>query len=174
MKDLAKRQFIPSKMRQKRLLRGIVVVGAFILLSFVLSAFWGNFTQSYAMTSDEKWGMSQTLSEIEAKAQRIKDDLAFLGYEQKAIVSAYNAEVEQTDSSPFTMANGRRVHDRAVANNCLSFGTKVIIEGEIYTVEDRMNRRYDCRYFDMFMWEKSDAIQWGRKTIDVVVLVDEV
>jgi 3D (Asp-Asp-Asp) domain-containing protein len=82
------------------------------------------------------------------------------------IFSAYNAEVGQTDADPFSMASGRRVYDGAIANNCLPFGTKVEVNGKAYTVEDRMNVRYGCDHFDIFMWSKADALKFGRKTLE--------
>lgn len=34
-------------------------------------------------------------------------------------------------------ASGKRLYDGCVANNALPFGTKVVIDGKTYTVEDR-------------------------------------
>jgi 3D (Asp-Asp-Asp) domain-containing protein len=82
------------------------------------------------------------------------------------IFSAYNAEVAQTDADPFTMASGKRVYDGAIANNCLPFGAKVEVGGRTYTVEDRMNKRYSCDHFDIFMWSKADALKFGRRTLE--------
>jgi hypothetical protein len=80
----------------------------------------------------------------------------------KVIATTYNAEVGQTDADPFTMASGHRVYEGAVASNCLPFNTKIRINGETYTVEDRMNSRYtkDCgtenERLDIFKWERKD------------------
>lgn len=84
--------------------------------------------------------------------------------------SAYNAEVGQTDANPFVMASGKKVYDGAVANNCLKFGSKIEVKGKTYTVEDRMNSRYGCEHFDIFMWEKSEALTFGRQTIEYSVV----
>jgi len=77
--------------------------------------------------------------------------------------TTYNAEVGQTDSSPFIMANGKRVNESAVASNCYPLGTKIEVKNMgIYTVEDRMNRRYtaDCgsnkERIDFFKWSRKD------------------
>lgn len=87
-------------------------------------------------------------------------------YERIGVFSAYNSEESQTDSDPFTMANGKRVHAGAIANNCLAFGTKVEVEGMgTFTVEDRMNKRYGCDHFDIWMDKYSDAINFGRKSV---------
>lgn len=80
--------------------------------------------------------------------------------------SAYSSEVGQTDNDPFTMANGKKVHAGAIANNCLAFGTAVEVDGMgIFTVEDRMNKRYDCSHFDIWMDSTAKALKHGRKTI---------
>ena len=84
--------------------------------------------------------------------------------------SAYNAEVNQTDADPFTMANGKKVFEGAIANNCLDFGTKIKINDHIYTVSDRMNKRYDCNHFDIFLFSYSDAIKFGRQSLEYEIL----
>lgn len=87
-----------------------------------------------------------------------------------AIVSAYNPLPEQTDDTPFINAMGKKVQDGDIANNCLPFETEVEMEGKIYTVRDRMNSRYnDCRYFDIFMWSEEEAINWGRRTMEIKI-----
>ena len=84
--------------------------------------------------------------------------------------SAYTSEVGQTDSSPFTMASGKRVYDGAIANNCLEFGSKVEINGKVYTVEDRMNRRYGCEHFDIWMVDKEDALSFGLRQLEYLII----
>jgi 3D (Asp-Asp-Asp) domain-containing protein len=79
--------------------------------------------------------------------------------------TAYNAEVGQTDADPFTMASGKKVYDGAIANNCLDFGTKVKVNGKIKIVEDRMNSRYDCDHFDIFMDSHAEAVAFGRQNL---------
>ena len=92
----------------------------------------------------------------------------FKPYEEiQAIVYAYNSEVAQTDNNPFTTASGVKVRNGIIANNCLSFGTPVEIDGKVYEVLDRMNGRYtkcgkdDVWYFDIWMLEKRDSTIWG-------------
>jgi len=90
-------------------------------------------------------------------------------YSVLASISGYNATVEQCDSTPFIMASGKRVYKGAIANNCLKFGTKVKIYDKWYTVEDRMNKRYGCEYFDIFFWDLDEAKEWGRRTIKIEI-----
>lgn len=82
-----------------------------------------------------------------------------------AIVTSYNADVEQTDSDPYTMANGKRVFEGAIASNCYPFGTKIEIVGVgDFVVSDRMNRRYtkDCgteaERIDIFRFNPAENI----------------
>jgi 3D (Asp-Asp-Asp) domain-containing protein len=84
--------------------------------------------------------------------------------------SAYNAEIGQTDADPFTMASGKKVYEGAIANNCLDFGTKIKVNGKIKVVEDRMNSRYGCQDFDIFMTSYDEAISFGRQTISYEIL----
>lgn len=88
----------------------------------------------------------------------------------KAIVSAYSSTVDQTDDTPFIMASGKHVYDGAIANNCLKFGEEVIIDRKVYTVEDRMNKRYGCEYFDIWMETREEALTWGRKDKEIIIL----
>lgn len=91
----------------------------------------------------------------------------------RASVSAYTAHHDQTDSTPDITANGDRVYVGGIAcPTRYAFGTQVRIEGRTYTCNDRMNQRYQRgNYFDIFMSEKSAAIHWGRRTIDVEVVL---
>jgi 3D (Asp-Asp-Asp) domain-containing protein len=84
-----------------------------------------------------------------------------------ATVYAYNSEVGQTDESPFITANGTRVKDGIIANNCLSFGTRVRIKEKEYEVQDKMNSRYGCEVFDIWMESKQDAINWGKQYLEI-------
>lgn len=91
-----------------------------------------------------------------------------------AIVYAYNAEQNQTDNSPCITANGYNLCgdgvEDTVANNCLPFGTGVDIMGKHYIVRDRMNKRYGCATFDIFMKNKQDALNWGKKYLEVKII----
>ena len=84
-----------------------------------------------------------------------------------AIVTAYSSTPDQTDSSPFTTANGEHVRDGGIANNCLDFGQEVIVKSKVYTVNDRMNSRYDCRYFDIWFPTRQEALNFGKQRLQV-------
>lgn len=80
----------------------------------------------------------------------------------------YNAEPEQTDGNPYRTASGRIVKDGIVANNCLPFGSRILVDGigEL-EVQDRMNSRYDCDDFDVF---RENPNQNFKKTLKYTIL----
>jgi 3D (Asp-Asp-Asp) domain-containing protein len=90
--------------------------------------------------------------------------------ELKGVWTAYNSEAGQTDADPLTMASGKKVYDGAIANNCLPFGTKVKVNGKVKVVEDRMNSRYGCEYFDIFMQSYDEAIKFGKKELTYEII----
>jgi len=63
------------------------------------------------------------------------------------------------------MANGQRVFDGVIANNCLPFGTQIELNNKTYTVTDRMNKRYNCDYFDIWFANTQDAFIFGRQDL---------
>ena len=81
--------------------------------------------------------------------------------------SAYTSTPDQTDSTPFITANGDRVYWGGVAANIIDingrnipFGTKIMIPklfgDQIFTVNDRMNRRYKNNV-DLWFHDITDA-----------------
>jgi len=84
-----------------------------------------------------------------------------------ANLSAYNPVAAQCDSTPDITASGKKVRAGYVANNCLPFGTIVEIDGKHYEVQDRMNRRYGCKYFDILMWNEQEARTFGRQIKEI-------
>ncbi|MCR4323304.1 MAG: 3D domain-containing protein [Candidatus Azambacteria bacterium] len=96
---------------------------------------------------------------------------------QGVTMTAYSSTPDQTDDSPFTMANGKRVHDGAVAANFLPFGTKVMFPelygDKVFTVEDRMHKRFSNR-MDIWMETRGEAIKFGIREVTVEILEDAV
>ncbi len=92
---------------------------------------------------------------------------------KKVTLTAYSSTVDQTDDTPFIAASGKRVYDGMIATNFLPFGTKVKIPelfgDKVFTVDDRMNRRYTERV-DIWFSERSDAIRFGIRTAEIVIL----
>lgn len=89
-----------------------------------------------------------------------------------AEVSAYTSSVDETDDTPNINAQGTKPGPGSIA--CPSryeFGTEVIIKNESYFCDDRMNPRYaGGDYFDIWMETKTEAYQWGRRTVEVMVV----
>jgi len=90
----------------------------------------------------------------------------------KVKITAYSSTPDQTDDSPFIMANGKHVHDGAVATNFLPLGTHVRIPelygDKVFTVEDRMAKRFSDR-MDIWMETRAEAKSFGLKhaTIEI-------
>lgn len=85
------------------------------------------------------------------------------------IVTTYNPEIGQTDADPYTMANGEKVYEGAIASNCYPIGTKLKLEGfGEFTVADRMNKRFTqyCgtgnERADIFRWDRSNNGKWEK------------
>jgi 3D (Asp-Asp-Asp) domain-containing protein len=84
--------------------------------------------------------------------------------------SAYTASVLETDSTPTITASNQEVRDGVAANNCLPFGTTIRVNDKIYEIQDRMNGRYGCDNFDIFMWDYSEAIEFGRQILSYEII----
>lgn len=93
------------------------------------------------------------------------------------IVTAYNSEAGQCDSTPCITANGFNLCEYGiedtVAANFLPFGAKIrmpeLFGDKIFIVRDRMNARYDHR-IDVWMKEKNQAVQFGAKVAKIEIL----
>ena len=90
--------------------------------------------------------------------------------------TAYTSEVGQCDATPFITASGYDLsnsEETVVAANFLPLGAKIKIPDmfgdRVFTVEDRMNARYNLRV-DVWMKSKADALQYGRRTVTIEVL----
>ncbi|MDD5594493.1 MAG: 3D domain-containing protein [Candidatus Margulisbacteria bacterium] len=104
--------------------------------------------------------------------------LFFVGGRYKVVFSgtvvatAYNSLVGQTDDSPWITASGTRCRSGVIASNHLPIGTKVMIEGfgdKVFTVEDRMNRRYNKR-IDIWFKDYQQARKFGVRKVKYHVL----
>lgn len=88
-----------------------------------------------------------------------------------ASVSAYTSDPGETDDDPTTTASGTTVHQgTAACPSRYSFGTTIEVDGKRYTCEDRMHARYRAgNYFDLWMPEKGQAREWGRRNVTVTI-----
>ena len=92
----------------------------------------------------------------------------------KMVITAYSSTPEQTDSTPFVTASGKKVADGIIANNMLPFGTKIRIPDvygdKVFVVEDRMHRRKGKYHVDIWFPEYEQAKEFGAKIADVEIL----
>ena len=120
------------------------------------------------------------VSEAFVVAQQIPVHASAITYSNKVVArtmyvdsTGYNSEERQTDSTPFITANGEHVYWGGVAANFLPFGTKIKIPDyygdQIFTVNDRMNKRYYERV-DVWFPERPQAIKWGVRKIKIEIL----
>ena len=84
--------------------------------------------------------------------------------------SAYTSDPSMTDASPTITASGTTARHGVIATNILPLFTKLKIGSEVFTVEDRMNSRYDqAMFLDIWMPTKQDALNFGIQTIDAQI-----
>lgn len=100
----------------------------------------------------------------------------------RVVVSAYSSLAYQTDGSPCITADGTDVCRRyfetqsidTVAANFLPIGTRLRIPSLfptlVFTVRDRMNPRYSYGYMDIWLPTKADAVQFGRRSVEIEIL----
>ncbi len=114
-----------------------------------------------------------------AKADTIKSTIktAIPGTGRVVTLTAYNSERAQTDGDPCTTANGFNVckHgiEDTVAANFLPMGTEIKIPeyfgDRVFVVRDRTARKYGDRV-DVWMLKKSDALQFGKRRLQIVIV----
>ncbi|MBU2415876.1 3D domain-containing protein, partial [Patescibacteria group bacterium] len=131
------------------------------------------------VSSVEKPELSQKKQETEQDSVTHKptNDLLKTQSADKRVITAYNSEKAQTDSSPCITANGFNVckhgKEDTVATNFLKFGTKIRIPNlfgdKIFIVRDRMHKRHSNKV-DVWMINKKDAIKFGVKIAKVEVV----
>ena len=84
-------------------------------------------------------------------------------------ISAYTSSSDECGKDDGITASGvQAVAGRTIAMDGIPFGTKVEIEGHIYTVEDRFGGGYTDR-IDIYMDSKEEAFRWGRRWLEVKI-----
>lgn len=93
------------------------------------------------------------------------------------IATAYSSTPDQTDDTPFITAANTEVREGVIAANFLKFHTKIKIPDlygdKVFSVEDRMNRRYTEAVpprIDIWLSDRHLAKKFGVKQINIVVL----
>lgn len=89
------------------------------------------------------------------------------------VLTAYSSTPDQTDNTPFITAANTSVRDGIVAANFLPFHAKIMIPelfgDKIFTVEDRMHRRFSDRV-DIWFSNRETAKKFGIKKIEIIIL----
>ncbi len=93
-----------------------------------------------------------------------------IGTTLRVVSSAYAPSKYQTDSTPCITAAGTTVRPGVVATNFLPLGTIVSISNKKYIVEDRMSSRYKGYYMDIWFPSTSEALDFGRKKLDIIIV----
>ena len=91
------------------------------------------------------------------------------------ICTAYSASFDECGKTDGITASGNKaVEGKTIAADDLPLGTKVEIEGHIYTVHDRFGGGYKGR-IDIYKEKKSDCIRFGKqfKAARIVYMPEE-
>jgi 3D (Asp-Asp-Asp) domain-containing protein len=142
----------------------------------------GNINKSLEMDADAQKvaNSTKTQTNVEIKATSTPEKATSTPKVKSVsthVMTAYNSEVAQTDSSPCITANGFNVckHgiEDTIAANFLKMGTKVRIPelygDRVFVVRDRMNAKHPNRV-DIWMKDRASAIKFGVKTAKIEVL----
>lgn len=93
---------------------------------------------------------------------------------RRMIMTAYNSEPRQTDSTPWIMANGRMPVPGSAACNGLAIGTRVripeVFGDAIFTIEDRMAEDQGLDHIDVWVYHINDAYALRHPTVTVDIL----
>lgn len=96
-----------------------------------------------------------TIPSVEKPAQRLKAARSVTERSLETMVasiSTYQAVASQCDDSPGVTASGldlSKPHGPIAAHMSLPFGTKLVIRGKTYTVQDRVNARFGPHHVDI-------------------------
>ncbi|MDA3837241.1 MAG: 3D domain-containing protein [Nanoarchaeota archaeon] len=69
------------------------------------------------------------------------------------------------------MASGKEVYEGAIACPArLDFGTEIEVNGNTYTCEDRMAKRFrDGNYFDIYQDNQDESLEFGRRQLAFII-----
>lgn len=116
-----------------------------------------------------------TDSIVERAVVKTKKTATVTKKEMTVWATAYASQESQTDDTPFITASGAFVYDGVIAANFLPLGTKVTIPDvfgdKVFTVEDRMNQRYNNQnIIDIWFASNDTAHSFGKKIVTINVL----
>lgn len=169
-----------SRKQLKRLRRYLIVVTAALVLNIIVPTT----AKAQSVSPSDSTGNSNTVIVQNQPTENPTSSLTTLPTPlDKPIVvkksltlraSAYSSTVDQCDGDPFTTASGTKVTDGIIAMNGMPFGTKVRIPShfgdKVFTVTDRMNARWGSKRIDIWMPNRSAALQWGVRTVSIEIV----
>lgn len=89
----------------------------------------------------------------------------------RVFATAYSSTVNQTDANPYTTASGSTVGPGTIAANFLPFGTVIKVGNQLYTVEDRLNSRYNGKsLIDIWFPTQEQALAFGVRAVEVEIV----
>lgn len=182
---------IISLKQAKRLIIVLFVVFFFDFLLFPVPALANQLDENFLIESNISENQAviteynQIISQDDFNILEVSQNINFLPENKDlaversrlTVITAYNSEVGQCDSSPCITANGFDVCQHGIedtiAANFLPFGAKVripeIFGSKVFIVRDRMNPRFSHR-IDVWMIDKTQAKQFGVKIAKIEVL----
>lgn len=155
------------------------------LLASLVYPFRGVEAKEYFLANSSQNNTSEAIITESSEAKMFSPDLVVPDKRINGVISFYSSTPNQTDSDPFTAADGTRVYDGMIANNCLPLygrsAKKAYVKipalygDKIFKVHDRMNKRYGCGKFDIWMDAPvKELFKLGIKRAEVeVYFVDE-
>jgi 3D (Asp-Asp-Asp) domain-containing protein len=156
----------------------LLPVAAFALISslpghaLAFSEDAGLSTTPFVFTQDMKLADARHLQgfPVTSEIPRIATALE-PGMKVRLLATAYSSSTGQTDSNPSRTASGTIVHPGTLAANFLRFGAVVKINGQEYTVEDRLNERYNGRAIvDLWFPSQAEAFAFGVRVIELEII----
>lgn len=132
-----------------------------------LEEFRKKITLSGSVLENQKTSKEElSVYEKKVKGYSQSDISADYGKEIEILVTGYSSTPDQCWGDPFITASGARVHKGTMAcPKQYPFGTKIKIEGMgTFNCEDR-GGAIKGNHFDMWFESRSEALQWGKRTV---------
>jgi 3D (Asp-Asp-Asp) domain-containing protein len=154
--------------------RGLFLISSFLVLGILISLFLilNPKNQNYNKTFKKKTAFPKYLF-LQSNTLLPLSPLFFQKEKTMIkIVTAYWPHPSETDETPCISASGMdicQIKKRICASNEFPFGTKLLIDGKVWEVQDRMNPKFSDR-IDLFFKNKKEVEDWGKRKIKVIKL----
>lgn len=134
----------------------------------VLPETYGTDVEQYSEVPESDY-QQEVISLYEEPAEDYSENLTYLG---EFTATAYCACPICCGeySSGYTASGTLAEEGRTIACNSLPFGTQVMIDSHIYTVEDTGWSPYGENWLDIFYQDHDSALAFGMRTVDVYLI----